>query len=689
LLDEARGRLQQLAAWKKDGVPVQLRWGMYTGNDLYEGLRDVYARAVSTAITTAAKADLEDRLRGMDTGPIRTPENYNRDFDTLKLYLMLGSVEHVDPAWAAPRLVRRWSLLAHPHVKNEEALLLPHVGYAFELLRDKEIEPFAVDQTLVGRARAILAQVPQMDRLYESLVRDANTEVPSIRREMIFYGSCAPFIQSRKGVKVDGAYTKQGWIRIRSLLGEQRATLAAEQWVLGESGIADADALVDKLRQVYFERYRNAWRDFLSDLQVQDPGNAEIALDEINALSEPEWPYLRLVRTISENVTLELEDPNTKLGLAEKAVDKAAQLLDASSPVPRQISPVEVAFQPILRFGLPATIHNPGDIPPPTGLSQYIGLLTKVVGALTDLRDAESQSDPRKLSDVFQEVFRSTSALLSEQDGFTRPLISPLLMNPVTLAWSNVVRDAGAAAGASWEANVWQKWHDKLEGKYPFVSAPADASLDDFLDFFRPGDGVLWSFYDESLKATLDRNGSSFAPSRRFRSAISYTSDFLDVCLRRGSDFTTVLFPPKSDHAVVSFDVNVHSVSPTIGQIILEVDGASHTYRNEPEQWLTVTWPGKGQHGARLRVKGTGGLDEEISRPGDFGLFRLLDLAEVKPGRAGGKSDGTPTLVATWDLHATRDKAVVNLDFRPSRNENPLVPGYFKAYRCPRVIAVR
>jgi type VI secretion system protein ImpL len=684
----AEERLRQLAEWRDSGPPVQLRWGMYSGNDLYGGLSGVYVTAVSRAILLAAKADLEDHLRVMDSGPIRTPENFNRDFDALKLYLMLGSPEHMNPAWAAPRLARRWSLASHAHVKDEETLVLPHLSFTFELMKDKQVASLPMDQALVTRARSILAQVPQMDRLYETLVRDANTEVSPIRREMIFYGSCAPFIQSRKGTRVSGAYTKQGWLRVRGLLGVQRSMLAQESWVLGDVDDTNAQALVDKLRDVYFERYRNAWRDFLMDLQVQDPGNAEIALDEINALSEPEWPYLRMIRTLSDNVTLEMEDPSSKQAILEKAVDTAKQLLDAGPTAPA-ISPVEVAFRPMLRFGLPPTMKSPGDLPPSTGLSQYEALLAKVVGALTDLSDAESGTDPRKVSDVFQDVFRSTSALLSDQDGFTRPLLSPLLMNPITLAYSNVVRDAGAAAGASWQASVWQKWHEKLEGKYPFANVPADASVDDFLDFFAPGDGVLWSFYDSSLKATLDRNGSLFAPSRRFRSSIAYTSEFLDVCLRRGADFTNVLFPPKSDHAVVSFDVNVHSVSPSIAQITFEVDGASHTYRNEPEQWLTITWPGKGQHGARLRVRGAGGLDEEISRPGDFGLFRLLDLADVKPGRAGGLQDGSATLVATWDLRAAREKAVVSLDLRPSRNENPLVPGYFAAYKCPRVITTR
>ena len=79
---------------------------------------------------------------------------------------------------------------------------------------------------------------------------------------------------------------------------------------------------------------------------------------------------------------------------------------------------------------------------------------------------------------------------------------------------------------------------------------------------------------------------------------------------------------------------------------------------------------------------------KEIVRPGDFGLYRLLDGAVIKPGRAGGRADGVPTLVATWDLRAA-NAASVSLDLRPVRNENPLAPGYFKGYNCPRLITAK
>ncbi len=687
-LDAAQEQLKQLGGWNDDGPPVQMRWGMYEGRELYGALRDVYVTAVSRAVIDRELSDLEDRLHAMDTGPMRTSENFNRDFDTLKLYLMLGDPKRMDPAWAARRLVSQWHLTSHARVKDEEKLVLPHVTYVFELLaKDKdEVKPWKVDPALVTRARSILSQVPQVERLYESLVRDANVEIAPIRREMIFYGSVAPFVQSRKQVKVDGAYTKLGWTRVRALLGEQKEKLAAEQWVLGEAEDSSAQA-VEKLRGLYFERYKTAWKDFIADLQVLDPGNADLALDELNAFSEPEWPYLRLIRTLNDNAILDMDDPDADKGVIDRAMEKAKELLDGGAIITKKRiqSPVERAFKPILKCGIPP---DPDD-PTPTGLSQYEALLAKLVGALSDLKDADQSTDPRKTSDVFQEAFRSTSALLSEQDGFTRPLLSPLLMNPINLAWSNVVQDAGRSVGAVWESSVWQGWHDKLEGKYPFATSPTDAALDDFLNFFAPGDGILWSFYDESLKATLDRNGSSFVPSRRFKSAISYAPEFLGLCLKRGDEFKTTLFPPKSDHASVVFDVNLHSVSPSIGQVTFEVDGASHTYRNEPEQWLTVTWPGKSPHGARLKVKGAGGLEEEMTRAGDFGLFRLLDMAEVKPGRAGGRADGVPTLVATFALRTTRDAGTVSLDLRPQRNENPLSPNYFKNYNCPRLITAK
>ncbi|WP_394842738.1 type VI secretion system membrane subunit TssM [Pendulispora brunnea] len=704
-LDAAQVRLKELDAWEQGSPPLNLRWGMYTGDDLDEGLRDLYGAVLARVAVARAHTELETRLRSMDSGPVRTNENFSKDYDTLKLYLMMGEPEHMNSEWAAPRLVHEWALTAHTRVPNEEDLLLPHVAYYFELLKRKAIKPWSIDATVVSKSRSILAQVPQVERLYESLVRDANVEIAPIRRETIFYGSVAPFIQSKRGAKVDGAYTKNGWLRVRDLLGMQRAKLAAEKWVLQEGDAGAEDQAIAKLRELYFERYKNSWRDFLADLQVQDPGNSDLALDEISALSEPEWPYLRLMRVMREHIMLDMSepDPSADGGILEKIKDvaekkadeKAKQVVDgglglgggAKKPGVAA-SPVEIAFRPMLRFGLPATEVPEGSLPAPTGLTQYQTLLAGLVAALTDLRDNEREADPRAATAKFQDATRQTTQLLTEQDGFTRPLLSPLLLNPIQLAANVVVGGSGQIAGGQWETEVWQaKWQPKLMGRYPFSSSGPDAPLADFVEFFRPGDGALWGFYDATLKSMIDHSGNKFSASRRLRSAVPFEGEFMNNCLSRGWDITETVFPKSTDAKVepgVVFDVNLHSVSEKVAEVYFEVEGVNRTYRNEPERWLTVTWPGKGAHGAKLRVRGEG-LNEEIGRQGDFGLFHLLDAAEITRGTAGDKA----VLIATFDIRGTKPPAQVKLDIKPAREQNPLQGGFFRGYQCPRRIVGR
>src|SRR6185295_10097981 len=111
---------------------------------------------------------------------------------------------------------------------------------------------------------------------------------------------------------------------------------------------------VTKLRDLYFAHHQAAWRDFLLDLEVRVPENALVSLDELNALSEPEWPYLRLIRTVHENVTLEVEDPNVPLDqtLLDRGKEELKKRLGDGCTVAkkRRESPSERAFKPFTSF---------------------------------------------------------------------------------------------------------------------------------------------------------------------------------------------------------------------------------------------------------------------------------------------------------------------------------------------------
>ena len=696
-LAPALTQLKQLDTWDSEGPPLGMRWGMYSGDTLFPAYRDAFLSTVDTGIVQPAKAQIERKLRGLVAMGTMPPALFAEYYNQLKLYIMLGGLEHLDIDWATPRLTADFVDAIH---QNDPALTeatLPLVRYYLEFVQRKAILPWTTSPQLIAQTRGVLLQAPQIDRMYEVLVRDANAEIPAIRMQTIFYGSVAPFVSAKEGLQVDGAYTNAGWVRIKALLGAQQSKLADESWVLGESTGKASDSVdkqIAKLRELYFSRFNAAWTKFLVDMVVTKPENASSALDELNALSEPEWPYLRLLRTLHENVALDVSEETTAgtviEGLAERAKEKIERrFTDAGAPPSapeRKISPVERAFKPMSEFaGLDG--DQKADKAAPSGLAQYQALLAKLVGVLTDLRDSQAPQDPKAIAGLFEEAFRTTSALLAGQDGFTRPLLSPYLMRPITGAWSGVVNDSGGAASGLWEVSVWDKWRT-LEPLYPFTNSSKDTKLEDFTAFFKPKTGLLWGFLAENLQGTLEKTGGTFRPTRRFQSTTNFVDQFLSNCLKRGDEITNTVFPGGSETPNVEFDVNLHSVSPDVSEVRLEIDGVVHVYKNTPEEWLKARWPAKDaqSHGARVHIRGSSGLDEEIIRTGDFGFFRLLDAAnEITAGTAGGRPDGAQTLVATWKLRSPG--AFFKLDVRPVHSEAKLSSLLFRNYKCPRVIA--
>lgn len=704
-LEPLRQRLHELEQWKKDGPPIGMRWGMYTGNTLYDGLKAEYIAIMQKAMIRPVKNNLEDRMRSLEADPKRTPEEYNKRYDELKKYLELTEREHLDVDWAAPRVTRSWAELTKVTSPEDEALAQLNAEEYLKLVKGNEAAPATRDDRLVSYVRTELLRTPQIGRLYENLVRDTNTEIAPIKRESIFYGSVATFVSGKRNVKIDGAYTRLGWAKIRRLLDVEKSKLSAEGWVLGaETAVDEAQIAKDvaNLRQIYFDRYRDAWRDFFADLTIAKPTSAEASLEELLALREPEWPYMRLTRTLNENVELEISDAEAGKGsLLDQATQQAkdaakAKLLgqqvtlDAGALLNRDraVSPVELAFKPITSFGVPPAMAPGAPAPPPTGLAQYMAVLQKLIGVLSDLKDAKAAPDPKALTGEFENAYRSTTGLLSDQDTFTRPLMAPLLLDPIAFSWASVLHDAGGAAGGLWEVSAWKTWSTKLESKYPFDDKAADdVKIEDFTSFFAPEKGAIWAFYESSLKGSLEKQGGDFVPTRRFKSQVGYAPDFL-TCLRRSDKITDATFGADPKAPSVAFEVNLHSVSPDISEVTIEVDGVSRKYTNTPEEWLGATWPAKDAkvRGAKITVRGIGGRSEEINRSGDFGLFHLLDAADLKPGTATAKTGGDfPVIVATWKLKS-QPGSEVKIDIKPAKTESPFAKGFFSGLRCPRII---
>jgi type VI secretion system protein ImpL len=731
-LDDLGRTLDQVDVWNKEGAPLRLRWGMYAGESIYDPLRSVYVANLERGFAVPTRAELERELSSLSMSGAShlTVEQYGTYFGRLKAYLEMTEPARIEIDPDTPQdkgepkaMTEAWARALGTTSETDKAALKPHVTRYVQLVQRGEIPPWHANMDLVTRVRSILKQTSEMDRDYSALIREPNENVPPITRSSIFIGSTfATYVtsKSRPEVVVRGAFTKEGWEGyVRDKLDKDRAQrLAQDRWVLGETeqvGLERMEKTLKDLSDRYFAEYRNAWSDFLKDLEVRRPESNAEALDELQALSETPWPYSKLLKTLADNTRLEALPPSitSQAGnaLLQKAEERAKQnqtvatiLGDggaAQAPPKRWVSPVEEAFQPMVDFGVPPAPagETPPDQkpapPPKTQLNDYNGqIVAKVVSALLDMKDSKVPADPKAVSQVFLEAFRGTSELLSStQSGFTRPLLSPLLMNPIRLGYAGVLNDVAGAAGGKWELDVWQKWHDLMEGKYPFSDSPQDVALADYTKFFAPEKGLLWDFYGKYLKESLERDGDSFTPVARFQHSIHYTPDFLK-CYERGSVITGTTFPEGEQKPRVDFEVNLHSVSESVSEVTFYIDGAQHTYKNWPEEWLKAQWPAKEPkaRGGSVRVRGYDSLDEQISRPGDFGFFRILDAAtSIEAGTEGGKPSGRPTIVVTWTLKS--EKAWVKMDIKPPEIDSAFKTYLtkhereFRNYKCPRIVA--
>lgn len=660
--------------------------GPYAAPELLDATKRIYLERLRSQVMGTVRTQLAADVRSTGDLVRMDPENFQTSYDDLKLYLMMCKPEHLDAAWATPRLAKAWARALGSGTPTDGDKLATHAKYYVDALATDKTFVWEPDAAAVSAAQGRLSTVPLEELRYGWLAAAAKG-VPAIRPDKIFFGPAAQYWNAHDNVEVPGLYTLLGWQKVRTLLDSPDARLELEPWVVGQQTLASGDSKqsgAEQLKELYFQRYSKAWAEFIAGLSVVAPTEMKTALDELRVVSASDGPYVRLFKVISENVRLDVTPPKT---LAEQAMEKAKaaaaeKLPDAGAGAeaapPRAVSPVERQFEPLLTFGFGEASAGKADAAP-SKLSLYLAQLTTLEAALSQL--AETNANPAQEFDAaLSRTATSVTTLLGGLDPRTRMILEPLLMNPIRGSRKGVMNADFASLSDSWQKEVWEIYNTKLASRYPFADAPAEVSLAEFSDFFRPESGLLWKFFATNLATRLERAGNTYVP-KAAADAMPFRPDFLQ-CLNVAAEITDATFGGAQAPAV-PFGIKIHPASSNIAEISLTVDGAVTVYRNEPERWIPVTWPGTGSpHGATLQVRGAGFTDE-IPRMGDFGLFRLLEAGGLKQGTA--LAEGTAVLSGSWTLSRSGE-APVSIDLRPAKSVHPFVKGMFRRLRCPQAI---
>jgi type VI secretion system protein ImpL len=303
---------------------------------------------------------------------------------------------------------------------------------------------------------------------------------------------------------------------------------------------------------------------------------------------------------------------------------------------------------------------------------------------LSYLRDALSvyQDDPASADSLLSRLAsartRVRSLIETQQVGW-RPRFDALLWPPVNGSSVSSTSALAGEKGQQWCSSVVLPFGRTLQQHYPFSKQGQDAALADLADFYRPGSGILWGFYEAALKRDVVQMGGRFERKQGAGGAM-YTAELVRF-LDRSAYLSSVLFPPRETKPRVDFEVRVRP-SPGIAQVLLSVDGQLVDFHNGPERWFHMTWPGEGdKREATMRIKGDR-IDETLVQEGEWGLFRLLDKGTLSA------SPGDRFFTTRFRLHTQND---VTIDIRPARTENPFVGlgAYLQAFRAPGVEAPR
>lgn len=586
-LDGLREIAQMLAGWRREGPPLRLRWGLYTGDELYPVVRRVYFARFHQVLFGQTQRAMLAHLSGLPPAP-GPNDPYGPTYDTLKAYLITTS--HPDKstrAFLSPVLLRYWA--AGRDVGAERAALAQRQFdfYAEELPLGNPFSSQA-DVPAVERSRRYLAQFGARERVYRLMVAEASAKNPPVSYNRAFPGFSQVVINNRE---VPGAFTKAGWVTMQEALKNVPKYFAGEEWVLGRQAASPTDVaqLEKELRELYRNDYRQQWRDFLRATSIARYASLQDAARKLGMLAGNQAPLLALFWLVSEN-TASVPEGGEIFQPVQSLVPPGTKGLFIQPPNQPYMSALMN-----LQTTLEAVLAGPG------------GTADQAAAQQTLAKAAEARSVTRQIALGFR----------PDPEGQVDVKTRTLMEDPITHLEA-LLRGLGPAELRA-RAQAFCSEFRQLMARYPFdPKAAVQATLEDFNRIFRPGDGALWRFYQENLPNLIVKEGVQWVAKPG--ATMTVTPAFL-AFFNRAAAFSEAVYKggqqPQLAYALRS------NLAGQNQSIELTVDG--QTLTNGPGKTVTqqFTWPGKQPGGVRLTVRFGG---EPFQWPRYDGLWAVFDF---------------------------------------------------------------
>jgi len=671
-LDDVRG-LAQEGGKVDDRVPWSLGFGLYQGKKLDSAARDAYQRMLQDAVLPRLALRVEQQLR--------TPDQPELHYEALKSYLMLYEPSHFDAAALSAYFEADWDAgLAREITPEQRAAMSRHLDALLE--RGAVVSPLPQDKALVDATRNLLATTSLAQRVYRRLrVRGLRSDFPEVSvvsaggptaQNVFVRASGLPLTKG-----VPGLFTYDGYHKgFQPEVEKATRTLADEQtWVLGiaPAPAAAADAIgagarmVDDVRRLYLNDYRDEWKRFIADIKLQPSSSMTQIIERTRFLSGPDSPLLPMLRTFSRNTTL-LAAPTGKVaqvgGKVEEAIRGGQQAVrealgakpqTTGAPGARIESIVDDEFR-----DLRALVSAPEG-----GKAPIEGVIARLAELQVYLISVDNA-----LKSKVQPPASTLPAEMEAQAGNTPEPVNTMLntLGQASKRVGNLV--IRQTLSDLVKTKIGDFCQQATSGRYPFDSSSrSDVTPADFTALFGPGGRF------EQVQATLGPYIDTTTKPWRFRAVdgVPIGSDLGTLPqFQRAQAIRDAFFASGASVPGLRMTVKPVEMDTRLREFILDVDGQIVRYDHGPQIPIEVKWPGpRGSNIVGVTVQPAGITG--ISVDGPWALFRVFDRVNLQPGAAPEK------FRAVFDL----DGRKATFDITMASVRNPLRLPELRQFQCP------
>lgn len=649
VLQQAIARLQHREA---TGAPWYTRFGLNQDGDTLAALWPLYAKNNAQLMRDAAADSLRQQLNAFVRLPpasdART-QGTQHTYDVLKSYLMMARPDKADAEWLAKNVLKALPKRQNVPDGTWQALapkLLSFYAQNLPAHPEWKIKP---DAELISTVRQILLkQIGQRNAesgLYQEMLKRVASNWPDLTLADMTGDTDASTV-FRTDEVVPGMFTRQAWEeQVQDAINEVvKARRDEIDWVLTEKTHQTGrdispEALKARLTERYFTDFGNAWLKMVNSIQWQEAASLSEAIAQLSLIGDVrQSPLVALMNTLN------FQGKTGQKGelLADSIVDSAKKLIGQKKNAKQFIEqaqgpkgPLDGVFGPLMGVmeGKEGTSRN--------GNLSFQSWLARVTQVRLKLQQVTSAPDPQAMSQMLaQTIFQGkaidltdtrdygslvAASLGQEWNGFGQSLF----VQPLDLAWRQVLVPAAGSLNARWQATIVDQWNKAFAGRYPFKATGSDASLPLLAQFLRSDSGRITTFLKTNLGGILHQEGNRWVIDPSASQGMVISPDFLRA-INQLAELSDIVF--SQGDAGVNFELMARP-SRDVARVQLTLDEQHLDYFNQMESWQSFIWPGNTYYpGVSLSWRSVNsGMQLYASNQGNWGFIRLLNKARITP----------------------------------------------------------